>query len=125
MCSEHCNLPDVSFVSIDDVYSSQIAVNYLLSIGRSRIALINSQLTNAYARFREKGFLSALNKAGLQANNNWILHITEIDFDIAVSVITSLLKGPTARMQSTVSLTYMGLQPSKQFRITVYVFLRI
>lgn len=51
MCSEHCNLPDVSFVSIDDVYSSQIAVNYLLSIGRSRIALINSQLTNAYARF--------------------------------------------------------------------------
>ena len=93
MCSEHCNLPDVSFVSIDDVYSSQIAVNYLLSIGRSRIALINSQLTNAYARFREKGFLSALNKAGLQANNNWILHITEIDFDIAVSVITSLLKG--------------------------------
>lgn len=56
MCSEHCNLPDVSFVSIDDVYSSQIAVNYLLSIGRSRIALINSQLTNAYARFRERAF---------------------------------------------------------------------
>ena len=43
--------------------------------------------------FREKGFLSALRKAGLQANSNWILHITEIDFDIAVSVITSLLKG--------------------------------
>ena len=62
MCSEHCNLPDVSFVSIDDVYSSQIAVNYLLSIGRSRIALINSQLTNAYAR-RER-LLSALSKAG-------------------------------------------------------------
>ena len=92
MCSEHCNLPDVSFVSIDDVYSSQIAVNYLLSIGRTRIALINSQLTNAYARYREKGFLDALGKAGMQANNNWILHITEFDFDIAVSVITSLLK---------------------------------
>lgn len=92
MCSEHCNLPDISFVSIDDVYSSQIAVNYLLSIGRTRIALINSQLTNAYARYREKGFLDALGKAGMQANNNWILHITEFDFDIAVSVITSLLK---------------------------------
>lgn len=94
MCSEHCNLPNVSFVSIDDVFSSQIAINYLLSTNRTKIALINSQLTHAYARFREKGFLEALSKAGLQVNPNWILHITKIDFDTAVSVISSLLKQP-------------------------------
>lgn len=92
MCSEHCNAPEISFVSIDDIYSSQIAINYLLSTGRTRIALINSMLTNAYARFREKGFLEALSKAGLIPNNDWIIHISNIDFDITVSVISALLK---------------------------------
>lgn len=92
MCSEHCNVPEISFVSIDDIYSSQIAINYLLSIGRNKIALVNSMLTNAYAKYREKGFLEALSKAGLVPNNDWIMHISNIDFDIAVSVISALLK---------------------------------
>lgn len=94
MCSEHCYLPNVSFVSIDDIYSSQIAINYLISTGRSRIAFVNSMLTNAYAKYREKGFLEAMAKAGLVPRNDWIIHISNIDFDMAVSVISALLKKP-------------------------------
>ncbi len=94
MCSEHCNLSNVSFVSIDDVYSSQIAVNYLISTGRTKIALVNSMLTNAYAKYRERGFLDAMTKAGLPPRKDWILHISNINFDIATSVISSLLKNP-------------------------------
>lgn len=92
MCSEHCDVPGVSFVSINDIYSSQIAINYLISIGRTKIALINSMLTNAYAKYREKGFLEAMSKAGLVINNDWIIHISDIDFDMAYSIISALLK---------------------------------
>ena len=94
MCSEHCYLPNVSFVSIDDIYSSQIAINYLISTGRTKIALINSMLTNAYAKYREKGYLEAMAKAGLVPRNEWIMHVSSIDFDMAVSIISALLKKP-------------------------------
>ena len=92
MCSEHCYLPNVSFVSIDDIYSSQIAINYLISTGRTKIALINSMLTNA--KYREKGYLEAMAKAGLVPRNEWIMHVSSIDFDMAVSIISALLKKP-------------------------------
>ena len=78
MCSEHCYLPNVSFVSIDDIYSSQIAINYLISTGRTKIALINSMLTNAYAKYREKGYLEAMAKAGLVPRNEWIMHVSDV-----------------------------------------------
>lgn len=92
MCAEHCNVPNVSFVSIDDVYSSQIAVNYLISTGRTRIAFVNSMLNNAYAKYREKGFIEAMTKAGLSPRPDWIMHVSNINYDMAVSVVSSLLK---------------------------------
>lgn len=60
MCSEHTEQSNVSFVSIDDSKAAQNAVNYLLSIGHKKIALINSSLTHNYAKHREKGYVKAL-----------------------------------------------------------------
>lgn len=93
MCSEHCDRPNVSFVSIDDNYSAQTAVNYLISIGRTKIALINSMLTNNYARHREKGFFAAMTRAGLNIPPDWVTHVSAINFEMAVSSVTSILSG--------------------------------
>lgn len=94
MCSEHCDHPAVSFVSIDDNIAAQNAVNHLITIGRTKIAFINSMLIHNYAKHREKGVLAALKHAGLSLNLNWITHITDIDFDMAVSAATSMLSMP-------------------------------
>lgn len=93
MCSEHCNSPNISFVSIDDNYAAQTAVNYLLSIGRTKIALINSLLTNNYSKHREKGFFEAMTRAGLSVPPGWVTHITDINFEMAVSAATNMLSG--------------------------------
>lgn len=91
MCSEHCDESMVSFVSIDDNIAAQNAINYLITIGRTKIAFINSMLKNNYAKHREKGVLQALKHAGLTLNLDWICHIGDINFDMAVSSAVSML----------------------------------
>lgn len=91
MCSEHCDKSNVSFVSIDDNIAAQNAINYLITIGRTKIAFINSMLKNNYAKHREKGVVQALKHAGLTLNLDWIAHIADINFDMAVSAATSML----------------------------------
>lgn len=93
MCCEHCNHPNISFVSIDDNYAAQTAVNYLISIGRTKIALINSMLTNKYAKHRERGFLQAMEHSRLSTPPDWIVHVADINFEMAVSAVTSILAG--------------------------------
>lgn len=93
MCSEHCNQPNISFVSIDNTYAVQTAINYLLSIGRTKISFINSLLTNNYSRLREKGFHDAMTHAGLSIPADWITHISDINFEMAVSAVTRILSG--------------------------------
>jgi DNA-binding LacI/PurR family transcriptional regulator len=53
MCSEHCDINGVSFVSIDDVTAARKATEYLVSCGCKKIALLNSPLSRSYARNRE------------------------------------------------------------------------
>lgn len=91
MCSEHCDRSAVSYVSIDDNAAAQTAINYLITIGRTKIAFLNSMLTNNYAKHREKGVMSALKHAGLSMNLDWITHISGINFDMAVSAAASML----------------------------------
>lgn len=94
MCSEHCDHPAVSFVSIDDNIAAQNAINHLITIGRTKIAFINSMLIHNYAKHREKGVLAALKHAGLSLNLDWIAHISDIDFEMAVSAAISMLSMP-------------------------------
>lgn len=93
MCSEHisgCNIP---YIAIDDYKSACMAVNYLISTGRTKIACINSALSNNYALHRERGYRDCLEKAGLVINEKWILHLPSIDFDIALGSLDHLFSG--------------------------------
>lgn len=91
MCSEHISDCAVPYVAIDDYAAACMAVNYLISTGRSRIACINTFLNNNYALHRERGYRDSLDKAGLTVREEWILHLPSVDFDSALGVMRSLL----------------------------------
>lgn len=94
MCSEYAENYGVSYVSIDDVTSSKMAVNYLISTGCKKIGLINCNENYKYARHREKGYRQALIEAGLEVNENWIAHVSSVDYQLGYSNATSLLSQP-------------------------------
>lgn len=91
MCSQYNKDEDIPYVVVDDYNSAKNAVNYLLSVGKKRIAFINSSKNYSYSPLREKGFRDALKASGNPVNDNWIIHLTDIDFNVAFSVATTLL----------------------------------
>ena len=93
MCSEHISDCAVSYVAIDDFASACTAVNYLISTGKTKIACINSSLTNNYALHRERGYRACLKKAGLPIREEWILHLPSVDFDTALGSLHGLFDG--------------------------------
>jgi LacI family repressor for deo operon, udp, cdd, tsx, nupC, and nupG len=94
MCSEYAENYGVSFVSINDVSSSEKAVSYLISTGCRKIGLLNSLTKFKYARHREKGYRQALTQCGLDCNENWIAHISSISYDVAYSTAMHILQLP-------------------------------
>ncbi len=91
MCSEHCSDDSISFVGINDYDAGVTAVRHLVKTGRKRIGLINSQLQNNYAKHRERGYRAVLAEAGLEINENWIVHLPEISCDTAIPYIMGML----------------------------------
>ena len=91
MCSEYPENNALSFVSIDDKRASKKATEYLLSLGREKIALINSSTRNKYARHRQKGFINTLKLHNVNVNGSRILNLTTIDYELAYTNAKSLL----------------------------------
>jgi len=90
MCADH-NEEDVAFVAIDNFKAAYTAVNYLISTGRRRIALINSSLRNNYAVKREKAYRACLAANGIDAREDWVLRLPDIDYTICLNSATALL----------------------------------
>ncbi|MDF9824837.1 LacI family repressor for deo operon, udp, cdd, tsx, nupC, and nupG [Breznakia sp. PF5-3] len=94
LCSEYPENSALSFVSIDDNKAAKIATEYLLSLGRNDIALVNNSTKNKYARHRQKGFLRTMKEHQIDVPSNWILNLSRIDYSLAFTNIQSLLKSP-------------------------------
>jgi LacI family repressor for deo operon, udp, cdd, tsx, nupC, and nupG len=90
-CCEHDTVFDIPYVSIDDVQAAKNALEYLLSLGRKNIALINGPVRYKYARYRLKGYLESLKNAGIDVDDSLILQLPEISYDLAVSAVSNLL----------------------------------
>lgn len=93
LCTEPlpgCALP---YVAIDDFEAARSAANYLISMGRKKIACINSSLANQYARRREQGFRASMKQAGLPVREEWVLHLPAVDFDVAYGSLAPLFEG--------------------------------
>lgn len=91
MCSEYPENNSLSFVSIDDNKAASIATQYLLSLGRDKLALINASTKNKYARHRQRGFLNTLEEHKINIDKSWILNLTTIDYHLAYTNVKSLL----------------------------------
>jgi DNA-binding LacI/PurR family transcriptional regulator len=94
MCTEYCDINGISFVSVDDVTAARKATDYLISCGCKKIALLNSILRHQYARHREQGYTEALERAGLVRNEDWIVHISEVNYTLAFSYANTILSLP-------------------------------
>lgn len=93
-CCEYDEDSDVSYVSIDDLAATRTVMDYILSTGRRRVAFMTGPLRYKYSRHRKQGYIQALRSAGIEPLNNWIIQLPEINFDIALSAATQLLKSP-------------------------------
>jgi DNA-binding LacI/PurR family transcriptional regulator len=94
MCSEYCDVNDISFVSIDNVSAAYTATDYLVQCGCKKIALLNFSLHFSFARQREQGYLEALKIAGLEQREEWIVHISSMNYESAYSYANNLLSLP-------------------------------
>lgn len=90
-CAEHVENSNAPYVSIDDIGASKAVVEYMISKGKRRIALINGPLMYKYARKRQEGFLEALKHANIDPIPSLIVQLPEFSYDAAVSVATQLL----------------------------------
>jgi DNA-binding LacI/PurR family transcriptional regulator len=93
-CNEYCEVNGISFVCIDESLAARKATNYLISSGFKKIALLNCSLLFHFARQREFGYLEALSKAGLEKNDDWIVHISSISYSLAFSAAMNILTLP-------------------------------
>ena len=94
-CCEYDPDFDIPYVSIDDVASTKTAMEYLFSLGRRKIAFINGPIRYKYARERLRGYQEYLKKSGLEIDNELIVQLPEISFNLAVFAVADLLKRKT------------------------------
>lgn len=91
-CCEYNADADYPYVSIDDYAAAFQAVNYLISAQRNKIAFVNGPGHFKYARERLQGYLDALSEAELSVPSDWILQIPQIDYNMAYSAVSQLLR---------------------------------
>lgn len=95
MCSEYLEDTEMSYVGINDDIAAQKATDYLTRIGRRHIALINATTNHKYARERESGYKQALRRAQLSLDEDLVLHINSIRYNLALSKVMDLLRTRT------------------------------
>lgn len=121
-CCEYNEDGNCPYVSIDDFSAAENATNYLLSCGCNKIALINGPQNFKYARQRQEGFLSALRKADVFIPQNWIVHLPEVNYEMAYAAICRLLNSethPTAFFAISDIFAAACIRATKRFHLNV------
>ncbi|MEH7306824.1 LacI family DNA-binding transcriptional regulator [Neobacillus drentensis] len=80
-----CNIPcvlidipihsdQVGYVSTDNVSGAKKAVEYLIGLGHTNIAMVNGHSKAFVSQRRQEGYISALSDNGLTVHPNWIVN---------------------------------------------------
>ncbi|GHV53376.1 DNA-binding transcriptional regulator CytR [Spirochaetia bacterium] len=96
-CCEYDTDLKIPYVSIDDVSATRTIMEYLLSLGRQRIAFINGPGRYKYTKHRLQGYVNSLEKAGIAREAGLIIQLPEVNFDLAVSAVMQLLSTDVPR----------------------------
>ena len=90
-CCEYNKNLDVPYVSIDDMSAAQSAVDYIITSGYRKVALINGPAHAKYSVERQAGFETALALAGIETPRNWIIQLPDVNYEMAISAANQLL----------------------------------
>lgn len=93
MCAEHNEGDIAPYVAIDDRAAAYNAVRYLISSGRTRISMINTSLRHNYATHREAAFRECLRDHGLPIREEWITHLSEVNYNLGLTAAAQILSG--------------------------------
>ena len=85
--------PDVnlSYVAVDDVKTSIKVIEYLASLGRKRIGLLNGPENFRYAQNRLKGYLLGLERCGLPFDPSMAISVPTVQYNLGISSAIHLL----------------------------------
>lgn len=95
-CCEFIDSRFASSVGIDDYASVQQAMDYFLSMGRKKIALINGPLTFRYSQNRLDAYINNMKSNHLDYPDNWVIQLPDLNPDMAFSSVVKLLSAPDA-----------------------------
>jgi len=93
-CDYDLSSNSVSSVTLDDQKTAKAAVDYLFSQGRRRIAFMSGPLRYSDNFYRKEGYLQSLKDNGADPLPNWIVHLPEVNYNMAFSSATQLLSQP-------------------------------
>lgn len=91
-CCDYCENSDVPYVSIDEDKAMRSAMDYIVANGKRKIALINGSRKYKYAQDRLKNYMRYIKESTLAFRGEWVAEMPEVDYDLAVSVISQILK---------------------------------
>lgn len=87
------DLAGLPSVHIDNVEAAREATDFLISHGHRRVAFISGQGTSLLTRDRESGYRSAMQVAGLDIADGWVVE-GQLSIDGAVKACRQLLEHP-------------------------------
>ncbi|WP_113718967.1 LacI family DNA-binding transcriptional regulator [Arthrobacter dokdonensis] len=114
-------LPDVDVVTISNTTSAEVATQHLIDLGHHRIAFISGPLNTSTGRDRVTGFRNAMNKAGLEVEND-LIHLIPFRGEAGSDTVSTLLGlpvPPTALIVGNTAQVRPALRRIKQSGIFV------
>lgn len=93
VCCEYNEEVPSAYVGVDDRKAAKEATEYIISTGHRKIAFINSAKRHRFSRHRYEGFREALDEAGINIPNGWVVNLSNLGYDTAHAAITQILSG--------------------------------
>ena len=93
-CSEFNETDGNSYITIDNLAAIKKLIRYILTAGRTKIALVNCDPARyTYAKLRLQGYKEILAEAGLPLTPSHMITVPDGSFSVAVPAICTMLKG--------------------------------
>lgn len=89
-CCEYDEDLPYPFVAIDDYAAAYHATTYLVNLGHRKLSIFNSTCHTLYGKKREQGFRDALADNNIPLREDWVLHLGEIDYNLAQAAAQEL-----------------------------------
>ncbi len=109
-------------VLVDNITCAYSAVKHLTDQGYRKIGVIIPHIDKTIGKERLKGYLKALNEAGIQKDNKLIKKISSFDRDKIIDLINELLQNdskPEAIFSTTLNTTLFALTVLKEKKIKI------